>query len=150
MSEAEKERYYAAFQMFDKDGVGRVSASNLGSMMKSLGKNPTADELQDMINDADLDGNKMLDFDEFLGMMNKKGDEDDELRHVFAIFDKNGDGYLSHDEVKDAMFKLGEEFTDKEIEDLIIAADLDQDGEVNYREFKRMLSDPKRAKSARR
>ena len=135
-----------------------------------------------MINDADLDGNKMLDFDEFLGMMNKKvrlffqttisfkvnflfdshrvrhvtnvhfvqGDEDDELRHVFAIFDKNGDGYLSHDEVKDAMFKLGEEFTDKEIEDLIIAADLDQDGEVNYREFKRMLSDPKRAKSARR
>ena len=79
-----------------------------------------------------------------------QGDEDDELRHVFAIFDKNGDGYLSHDEVKDAMFKLGEEFTDKEIEDLIIAADLDQDGEVNYREFKRMLSDPKRAKSARR
>ena len=48
------------------------------------------------------------------------------------------------------MFKLGEEFTDKEIEDLIIAADLDQDGEVNYREFKRMLSDPKRAKSTRR
>ena len=57
---------------------------------------------------------------------------------------------MSHDEVKDAMFKLGEEFTDKEIEDLIIAADLDQDGEVNYREFKRMLSDPKRSKSARR
>ena len=46
LSEAEKERYYAAFQMFDKDGAGRVSASNLGSMMKSLGKNPTADELQ--------------------------------------------------------------------------------------------------------
>ena len=108
LSEAEKERFYAAFQMFDKDGVGRVSASNLGSMMKSLGKNPTSDELQgknflleinfqfimgrnnqpyspaifylyfflqhviDMINDADLDGNKMLDFEEFLGMMNKK------------------------------------------------------------------------------
>ena len=46
LSETEKERYYAAFQMFDKDGLGRVSASNLGSMMKSLGKYPTADELQ--------------------------------------------------------------------------------------------------------
>ena len=79
-----------------------------------------------------------------------QGDEDDEFRHVFAIFDKNGDGYLSHDEVKDAMSKLGEEFTDDEVEDLIRAADLDQDGEVNYREFKRMLSDPKRSKSARR
>ena len=49
LSETEKERFYAAFQMFDKDGVGRVSASNLGSMMKSLGKNPTADELQGKI-----------------------------------------------------------------------------------------------------
>ena len=48
LSDAEKERYYAAFQMFDKDGMGRVSASNLGSMMKSLGKNPTSDELQGM------------------------------------------------------------------------------------------------------
>ena len=48
LSDAEKERYYAAFQMFDKDGTGRVSASNLGSMMKSLGKNPTSDELQGM------------------------------------------------------------------------------------------------------
>ena len=46
--DAENEKYYAAFQMFDKDGMGRVSASNLGSMMKSLGKNPTSDELQGM------------------------------------------------------------------------------------------------------
>ena len=46
LSESEKERYLAAFKMFDKDGLGRVSASDLGSMMKSLGKNTTADELQ--------------------------------------------------------------------------------------------------------
>ena len=54
LSEAEKERYYAAFQMFDKDGAGRVSASNLGSMMKSLGKNPTADELQGSVHLANI------------------------------------------------------------------------------------------------
>ena len=48
------------------------------------------------------------------------------------------------------MIKLGEDFTDDEIEDLIRAADLDQDGEVNYREFKRMIADPKRPKSSRR
>ena len=79
-----------------------------------------------------------------------QGDEDDELRHVFAIFDKNGDGYLSHGEVKDAMLKLEENFTDEEVENLIRSADLDQDGEINYREFKRMLSDPKRPWSSKR
>ena len=66
---------------------------------------------------------------------------------MFAIFDKNGDGYLSHAEVKEAMAKLGENCSDSEIEAIIRAADLDQDGEVNYREFKRMLSDPNRSKS---
>ena len=48
------------------------------------------------------------------------------------------------------MAKMGEEFTDDEIEDLIREADLDQDGEVNYREFKRFLSEPKRTKSFKR
>ena len=46
LSEQEKERYLEAFQMFDKDGLGMVSPSDLGSMMRSLGKNPTSDELQ--------------------------------------------------------------------------------------------------------
>ena len=46
LSDQEKERYLEAFQMFDKDGLGMVSPSDLGSMMRSLGKNPTSDELQ--------------------------------------------------------------------------------------------------------
>ena len=37
------------FRMFDKDGLGRVSASDLGSMMKSLGKHPTTEELQGIL-----------------------------------------------------------------------------------------------------
>ena len=49
LSDAEKERFLAAFRMFDKDGLGRVSASDLGSMMKSLGKHPTAEELQGIL-----------------------------------------------------------------------------------------------------
>ena len=48
------------------------------------------------------------------------------------------------------MLKLEENFTDEEVENLIRSADLDQDGEINYREFKRMLSDPKRPWSSKR
>ena len=40
------ERYRAAFKMFDKGGRGRISASDLGMIMKQLGKNPTPEELQ--------------------------------------------------------------------------------------------------------
>lgn len=42
--------------MFDKDGDGRITAKELGTVLKSLGQNPTETELRDMINEVDSDG----------------------------------------------------------------------------------------------
>ena len=47
---------HEAFNIFDKDGDGRVSSKELGTVMRSLGQNPTEKELADMINEVDKDG----------------------------------------------------------------------------------------------
>ena len=47
---------HEAFSIFDKDGDGRVSSLELGTVMRSLGQNPTEKELADMINEVDKDG----------------------------------------------------------------------------------------------
>ena len=39
--------------------------------MASLGKTPSDEELRDMVNEEDVDGNGTIDFSEFLGMMSK-------------------------------------------------------------------------------
>jgi calmodulin len=42
--------------MFDKDGDGRITEDELGTVLRSLGQDPTQTELKDMINDVDKDG----------------------------------------------------------------------------------------------
>ena len=42
--------------MFDKDGNGFITTKELGQLMRTLGQMPTEDELQDIINKVDFDG----------------------------------------------------------------------------------------------
>ena len=48
--------FRGAFQLFDRNKDGYISCKELGVVMRSLGQNPTDDELKDMINEVDADG----------------------------------------------------------------------------------------------
>ena len=45
-----------AFALFDKDGDGTISASELGAVLRGLGQNPTKAELDELIQSVDSDG----------------------------------------------------------------------------------------------
>ncbi|RXM94687.1 Calmodulin [Acipenser ruthenus] len=124
-----------AFSLFDKDGDGTITTKELGTVMRSLGQNPTEAELQDMINEVDADGNGTIDFPEFLTMMARKmkdTDSEEEIREAFRVFDKDGNGYISAAELRHVMTNLGEKLTDEEVDEMIREADIDGDGQVNY------------------
>ncbi|XP_021357513.1 calmodulin-beta-like isoform X3 [Mizuhopecten yessoensis] len=147
-----------AFTLFDKDGDGTITTSELGTVMRSLGQNPTETELQDMINEVDADeltfygpiqtnccglGNGTIDFEEFLHMMARKmkeTDSEEDLREAFRVFDKDGNGFISAAELRHVMTNLGEKLTDEEVDEMIKEADLDGDGMVNYEEFVTMMT----------
>ena len=59
-------------------------------------------------------------------------DIEEERREAFRIFDKDGNGYISRQELQIVMGNLGEHLTDEEVDEMIKEADVDGDGRINY------------------
>ena len=61
--------YLEAFHRIDADGSGSLSPEELKSVMNELGEDMNEAELEEMIREADTDGDGEIDYDEFTGMM---------------------------------------------------------------------------------
>ncbi|KAI6184532.1 Calmodulin [Aphelenchoides bicaudatus] len=136
------EEFREAFELFDKNGDGRVTSEELGIVMRSLGHEPSDQELHDIINEIDIDGNGSIELDEFVSMMSRRvnaSETERELREAFQVFDKDQDGFISAFELKFVMMNLGESLTEDEIREMIREADIDGDGRVNFEEFELMM-----------
>jgi len=55
--------------LFDDDETGKISFKNLKRLVKELSERMTDEELQEMIDEADLDGNGEVNEEEFLRIM---------------------------------------------------------------------------------
>jgi calmodulin len=65
----------------------------------------------------------------------KQSDFAHETRAAFAVFDKDGSGTISADELRQVMKSLGEDLTDREIDEMIAEADKDRNGTIDCESF---------------
>ena len=61
-----------AFKLFDKDGHGFVSASEMRHLVTNRGERLTEEEADEFIKEADIDGDGQINYEEFLKMMLSK------------------------------------------------------------------------------
>lgn len=131
-----------SFSLFDKDNDGSINAKELGTVMRALGQNPSVTELRAMVDEVDLDGNGVIDFEEFLEMIVKemnKTDTEEEMREAFKIFDRSGNGFITAKELKHGMVYMGERLSDEEVEEMMREADSDGDGRISFEDFKILM-----------
>ena len=50
----------------------------------------------------------------------------------FSIFDKDDDGYIPVQEMREILQSLGDKMTDKELDEMMAAASSDREGFINY------------------
>jgi calmodulin len=143
LTEEQIAEFKEVFSLFDKDGDRTIPTKELGTVMRSLGQNPTGAELEDMINEVDADGNGTIDFPELLSLMESRWClsliTEEELIDSFKVFDRDGNGFISAAEIRHVMTNLGEKLTDEEVDETIREADVNVDGQIDYEEFTRMM-----------
>jgi len=143
LSEKQMGEIKDAFTMFDHDGDGTISASELKSVMMNIGVYSTDEDIKDMVKEVDEDESGELEFPEFVQLMTRKisgAEVSNELLEAFRYFDKDGDGTISASEIRSVMDALGEDLSDTDIEEMIAEADRKGLGGVTYEDFVKMIS----------
>ncbi|KAJ8774840.1 hypothetical protein K2173_018099 [Erythroxylum novogranatense] len=132
------------FQTFDRNGDGRITKEELNHSLEQLGIFIPDAELAQMIEKIDVNGDGCVDIDEFRQLYQQlmaERDEDEDIKDAFNVFDQNGDGYITVDELRAVLASLGLKHgrTLEDCKTMIMKVDVDGDGMVNYKEFKKMM-----------
>ncbi|URE33043.1 hypothetical protein MUK42_06858, partial [Musa troglodytarum] len=132
------------FQMFDRNGDGRITKTELSDSLENLGIYIPEAELASMIEKIDVNGDGCVDMDEFGALYRSimdERDEEEDMREAFNVFDQNGDGYISVEELRSVLVSLGvkQGRTAEDCRMMINKVDVDGDGRVDFMEFKQMM-----------
>ena len=139
LSKEEKNDLLELFQQFDTNGDGVLSKEEILNGYKTLMPFEDAEkEVERIMNEVDIDKSGTIDYNEFvLATINKqKLLNKEKLEATFKMFDKDGSGTITADEIKSVLGKT----VDKNIlEEMIKEVDTNGDQEISLVEFKEMM-----------
>ncbi|MCE3215991.1 hypothetical protein HAX54_004301 [Datura stramonium] len=155
MSTLNESHIQRIFDKLDEDEDGLVSLDELKGLLDKIGACTGLDELQSLVGKTSLN---FIDFLFFYEAMVKKNNEEkkskedknnniidnnleDDLVEAFKVFDLNGDGFISCEELQKVLSRLGlwDENEGSDCKNMIHMYDTNLDGVLDFEEFKSMM-----------
>ncbi|XP_049348004.1 calcium-dependent protein kinase 17-like [Solanum verrucosum] len=128
------------FKNMDTDNSGTITLEELKQGLAKQGTKLSDYEIKQLMEAADADGNGTIDYEEFITAtvhMNKM-DREEHLYTAFQYFDKDHSGYISREELEQALREFGMD-DENDLREIINEVDTDHDGRINYDEFVAMM-----------
>lgn len=139
-----------AFELFDKNNDGKIDGDELTAVLKSLGLEYDKADVDEMIRRADTNENGVVEYDEFITMMQRFADQppdvatlDERVQEAFRVFDLDGNGFIDKHELKHVMKRLGETLNDNDLDAMFNEADINGDGQIDFGEFRTLITNCK-------
>ncbi|KAK9129377.1 hypothetical protein Sjap_009864 [Stephania japonica] len=129
------------FNNMDTDRSGAITFEELKTGLQRLGSKLSESEIQQLMEAADVDKSGQIDYIEFIAaMINRhKLQKEENLLKAFQHFDKDNNGFITREELKQAMTEYGV-VDEASIDEIIDDVDIDKDGNINYEEFVTMMT----------
>jgi calcium-binding protein CML len=129
------------FEKLDINSDGFLTLEELNLLLERTGFKFSIEELESLV------GKKSLDLSEFMffydSILNHKtGDVDEiesDLLKAFKVFDLDGDGFITSQELECVLKRLGMWDEEKDSRSMIYSYDTNLDGKLDFREFKNMM-----------
>ncbi|KAK8894090.1 Calmodulin-like protein 4 [Tritrichomonas musculus] len=138
MNKQKLELWKNAYTMHCKED-GSISINDLESLIRSLGYNPTPDEIEEMKND--LKREKKIEFDQFAYILyrhSRYSKPEEELERSFAIFDSDNSGFLTYSITRNILQSMKHPFNEDQIDKIIEKAG-NNDGKIEIKSLVRVL-----------
>ncbi|KAM7528984.1 hypothetical protein LguiB_032394 [Lonicera macranthoides] len=121
------------FKGMDEDNSGTITLEELKQGLAKQGTKLSEYE-------ADADGNGTIDYEEFITatMHLNRMDREEHLYTAFQYFDKDNSGYITKEELEQALREFGMD-DGRDIKEVMSEVDSDNDGRINYDEFVAMM-----------
>ena len=148
---------FLVFAAYDDNNDGTINKEELEAVMKYMGLNPTKKELQEIMNKLDADGSGFLEFQEYLNLVqtiknadpldfdptlnsnNLTKEEEEQIKDKFLLFDADGSGSISKEELGAAMRYMGQNPTEAEVQTMLESLDKDGTHVLEFSEFLRLM-----------
>ena len=126
-----------------KNFFGSLSVEEITVFLTEMGLDATECGIRKITEEMELEGDVEMEFNEFIQVIVekvRKVNEGKAIYDMFQLFDKDGNGYISAQELRSVMQSLGENFSDEVIEEMIDEADMNGDNQIDFFEFVKILS----------
>jgi calmodulin len=146
LSKAQLAELRQAFNLFDKDKSGDIDKEEVGELLKTLGMRVTQGALDRLFAEMDVSSDGKVEFYEFAAYMASSGFALTETAgptkmadYIFEIFDGDGGGSISSDELRQTLTDLQSELDVSEVDEAMRMFDLDGSGKITKVEFIKAL-----------